>query len=143
MASRSQACAGRRDEHPDSFVTRRYIPPQDPLSARFSRPGEPLIWPGQFILGYPTQDEFTEGPGPTAQPPEAWMRNGSFAVVRRLRQHVEAFRAFAAGQAATASAALGRKVTPRRSRRGWSGDGRTATRSSGGRNRARSPRAGR
>lgn len=102
---------GRRDEHPDSFVTRRYIPPGDPLSARFSRPGEPLIWPGQFILGYPTQDELDEGPGPMAIPPEAWMRNGSFAVIRRLRQHVEAFHAFARRQADTASAALGRTVT--------------------------------
>jgi Dyp-type peroxidase family len=102
---------GRRDEHPDSFVTRRYIPPDDPLSARFSRPGEPLIWPGQFILGYPIQDEFSEGPGPVAQPAEPWMRNGSFAVVRRLRQHVEAFHAFARAQAQAASAALGRTVT--------------------------------
>lgn len=103
---------GRRDEHPDSFVTRRYLAPDDPLSARFSRPGEPLIWPGQFILGYATQDEFSEGPGPTAQPPEPWMRNGSFAVIRRLRQHVEAFHAFARAQAEAASAALGRTVTP-------------------------------
>jgi Dyp-type peroxidase family len=102
---------GRRDDHPDSFVTRRYIPPEDPESARFSRPGEPLIWPGQFILGYPTQDELTEGPGPIAQPPEPWMLNGSFVVFRRLRQHVERFRQFAAGQAAQVSATLGREVT--------------------------------
>ena len=102
---------GRRDAHPDSFVTRRYIPPQDPQSARFSRPGEPLIWPGQFILGYPTQDELTEGPGPIAQPAEPWMINGSFAVFRRLRQHVGKFRQFAASQAAQVSAALGRQVT--------------------------------
>jgi Dyp-type peroxidase family len=103
---------GRRDDHPDSYVTRRYIPLEDPLSARFSRPGEPLIWPGQFILGYATQDEYSEGPGPIAQPPEPWMRNGSFAVFRRLRQHVEAFHAFARTQADRASSALGRTVTP-------------------------------
>jgi Dyp-type peroxidase family len=103
---------GRRDEHPDSFVTRRYMRADDPWAERFSRPGEPLIWPGQFILGYPTQDEFSEGPGPLAQPPEEWMRHGSFAVFRRLRQHVEAFHAFAADQAAQASRTLGREVTP-------------------------------
>jgi Dyp-type peroxidase family len=40
------------------------------------------------------------------------MRNGSFAVVRRLRQHVAAFHAFAAEQAARASVALGRDVSP-------------------------------
>ena len=103
---------GRRDAHPDSFVTRRYIATDDPLSERFSRPGEPLIWPGQFILGYPTHDEFTDGPGPVAVPPEPWMRNGSFAVVRRLRQHVAAFHKFAADHAAPVSAALGREVSP-------------------------------
>jgi Dyp-type peroxidase family len=102
---------GRRDAHPDSFVTRRYIAPDDPLAERFSRPGEPLIWPGQFIIGYPTQDEFSEGPGPIARPPEPWMRNGSFTVVRRLRQHVAAFHQFATDQAGPVSAALGREVT--------------------------------
>jgi Dyp-type peroxidase family len=102
---------GRRNAHPDSFVTRRYIPPEDPQAERFSRPGEPLIWPGHFILGYPTQDELTEGPGPIARPPEPWMANGSFAVFRRLRQDVAAFRRFADGQAAAVSTALGREVT--------------------------------
>lgn len=102
---------GRRNSHPDSFVTRRYIAPDDPLAERFSRPGEPLIWPGQFILGYPTQDEFSEGPGPVALPPEPWMKNGSFAVVRRLRQHVAKFHEFAEAQAGPVSASLGRNVS--------------------------------
>ena len=39
------------------------------------------------------------------------MRNGSFAVVRRLRQHVAAFHKFASDQVAPVSAALGHEVT--------------------------------
>jgi Dyp-type peroxidase family len=101
---------GRRTEHPDSFVTRRYISPDDPLAERFARPGQPLVWPGQFIFGYATQDEF-EGPGPIAQPPEPWMRNGSFLVFRRLRQDVEAFEQFAVEQAERLTADLGRPVS--------------------------------
>lgn len=102
---------GRRNENPESFVTRRYIPPEDPLSSRFSRPGEPLIWPGQFILGYPINDELSEEPGPIARPPASWMDNGSFLVFRRLHQDVAAFRTFAAEQAVRATEALGRTVT--------------------------------
>jgi Dyp-type peroxidase family len=101
---------GRRDAHPDSVVTRRYIPPDDPLSERFSRPGQPLIWPGQFIFGYPTQDAL-EGPGPIAVPPEPWMENGAFLVFRRLRQDVEAFERFARAEAARLTTAAGRTIT--------------------------------
>jgi Dyp-type peroxidase family len=102
---------GRRDEHPDSVVTRRYIPADDPLSERFSRPGQPLIWPGQFLFGYPTQDAL-EGAGPVALPPEPWMENGAFLVFRRLRQDVDAFERFARDEAARLSSVSGRAMTP-------------------------------
>jgi Dyp-type peroxidase family len=101
---------GRRTTHPDSFVTRRYIDPGDPLSLRFARPGQPLIWPGEFLFGYPVQDALEE-PGPIATPPEPWMTNGAFLVFRRLRQDVEAFERFAERAAAEAAAELGRPVT--------------------------------
>lgn len=102
---------GRFDEHPESFVTRRYFDPADPLARRFSRPGEPLLWPGQFIFGYATHlDDDDETPGPRAMPPQNWMLNGSFLIVRRLRQNVEAFRAFAQRQAERVAAQLGRPV---------------------------------
>jgi Dyp-type peroxidase family len=102
---------GRLNSHPESFVTRRYLDPADPLSERFARPGQPLIWPGQFIFGYPAQDEFSEGPGEVATPPEGWMKNGSFLVFRRLRQDVRGFREFCAEQSATVSQQLGRAVS--------------------------------
>ena len=101
---------GRRTPHPESFVTRRYFAPGDPLGERFARPGQPLIWPGQFIYGYPTQDLF-EGPGPIAMPPAPWMKNGSFLVFRRLRQDVAAFEEFATRQAGELTRHLGRTVT--------------------------------
>ena len=103
---------GRLDEHPESFVTRRYFDPADPLARRFSRPGEPLLWPGQFIFGYPTHlDNDDETPGLKATPPQAWIVNGSFLTVRRLRQDVATFRAFSERQAQSVSAQLGRAVS--------------------------------
>jgi Dyp-type peroxidase family len=103
---------GRLDEHPESFVTRRYFDPADPLARRFSRPGEPLLWPGQFIFGYATHlDDDDETPGPKLRPPQDWMLNGSFLIVRRLRQDVAAFRAFSQRQAQSVSTQLGRAVS--------------------------------
>jgi deferrochelatase/peroxidase EfeB len=69
-----------------------------------------LIWPGQFLFGYPEQDD--EGsPGNVAEAPVEWMSNGSFLVFRRLQQNVEALHNFAASQAPQISASLGRTVT--------------------------------
>ena len=103
---------GRLDEHPESFVTRRYFDPADPLARRFSRPGEPLLWPGQFIFGYATHlDDDDERPGLKLKPPQDWMLNGSFLTVRRLQQDVAAFRAFAQRQSGNVSAQLGRSVS--------------------------------
>lgn len=82
---------GRLPEPPHDFLTPRYIDPQDPLSKLFSKPGQPLIWPGQFVFGYEFQDDQSEtGVGRTKDSP-AWARNGSFLVFRRLRQDVGRF----------------------------------------------------
>jgi Dyp-type peroxidase family len=61
-------------------------------------PGQDLLWPGEFVFGYFGQKgdgkdiaEHTEEPihaGP------AWADNGSFLVIRRLRQDVNAFHTF-------------------------------------------------
>jgi Dyp-type peroxidase family len=80
------------------------IPPQ-PLTPRHSpndldhgKPGQILVWPGEFVFGYPGQDPrgTLRSPGPDllsdACPP--WARHGSFLVVRRLRQDVYAFHRF-------------------------------------------------
>jgi Dyp-type peroxidase family len=64
-------------------------------------PGQDLIWPGEFVLGYPGQhpdDPVKEGPPPPM--PAQWMRNGSYMVFRRLEQKVPEFRRFIAARAA-------------------------------------------
>jgi Dyp-type peroxidase family len=63
-------------------------------------PGQDLIWPGEFVFGYPGQhpDHPTrEGPAPDMAAP--WVLNGSYMVFRRLEQKVPEFRRFVAEQA--------------------------------------------
>lgn len=79
---------------PPQVLTPREIDPADPHVELFARPGQPLVWPGQFVFGYPTQDEEDPlRPGEARECP-IWMRNGSLLVFRRLRQNVDAFRSF-------------------------------------------------
>ncbi len=64
-------------------------------------PGQDLLWPGEFVFGYPGQhpDHPTkQGPAPEMAAP--WMRNGSYMVFRRLEQKVPEFRRFVREQAA-------------------------------------------
>jgi Dyp-type peroxidase family len=50
------------------------------------------VWPGQFVLGYQRQDSHNAtNPLPASAPTPAWAKNGSYVVVRRLRQDVPAF----------------------------------------------------
>ena len=64
-------------------------------------PGQDMLWPGEFVFGYPGQhpeDPHKEGPAPEMAAP--WMRNGSYMVFRRLEQKVPEFRRFVREQAA-------------------------------------------
>ena len=64
-------------------------------------PGQDLIWPGEFVFGYPGQhpeDPVKQGAEPEIVAP--WMRNGSYMVFRRLEQKVPEFRRFVREQAA-------------------------------------------
>ena len=91
---------GRLSDLPLHFLTRRYIDPADPRALTHGKPGQPLVWPGQFVFGYPTQQDDEGGPGPMADGGPEWMKNGSFLVFRRLRQDVAALRAFLREQVA-------------------------------------------
>jgi Dyp-type peroxidase family len=63
-------------------------------------PGQDLIWPGEFVLGYPSQNPKDPGkPGPIPPLPTPWARNGSYMVFRRLEQMVPEFHRFVAAQA--------------------------------------------
>jgi Dyp-type peroxidase family len=101
----------------------RGLDPAGPLDADHGADGQPLIWPGEFVLGYPTQRGPTEPAPPIPGPPDygssdggappplaspaaspepgppssagpAWTADGSFLVFRRLRQDVAAFSAY-------------------------------------------------
>jgi Dyp-type peroxidase family len=64
-------------------------------------PGQNLIWPGEFVFGYPGQDpEHPTKAGPPPHMAAAWLHNGSYMVVRRLEQKVPEFRRFVAERAA-------------------------------------------
>jgi Dyp-type peroxidase family len=60
--------------------------------------GQDLLWPGEFVLGYPGQDPQQSDPEPdfakqgaVVTPPVPFMDQGSFLVFRRLAQHVPEF----------------------------------------------------
>ena len=70
-------------------------PRQNPADPDQGRPGQNLVWPGEFVFGYPGQDPFDRRrPGPVALAGPSWARNGSYLVLRRLTQDVDGFRRF-------------------------------------------------
>lgn len=79
----------------------RYLDPRNPHARLFGKPGQPLVWPGQFVLGMPRQDPADPlVPAADDGPFPEWARNGSYLVCRRLDQDVVAFWDFAATAAA-------------------------------------------
>jgi len=96
----------------DHYLTLRFLAPSDPNATLFAKPGQPLVWPGQFVFGYPTQLPATPlDPGPPSGEGTPWMRNGSFLAFRRLRQDVAKFRSFLQQQSAVLTQALGQAVS--------------------------------
>ena len=84
---------GRASSDPSDFITARSI---DPASAPFEAslygyPGQSLVWPGEFVLGYPASGPDPRLPGPVSTAGPAWTRNGSFLVYRKLYQDVALF----------------------------------------------------
>lgn len=74
--------------------------PDDPIgNPDQGHPGQDLLWPGEFVLGYATQiskekpgvDGPNPDPGPHSHSGPAWTRDGSYLVFRRLRQDVAGF----------------------------------------------------
>lgn len=92
---------GKASTAAGDFLTPRYYEASDPRARLFAKPGQPLVWPGQFLLGerrQSPQDLFTSE-GPATNFP-SWAARGSYLVCRRLRQNVRAFWEFAAAGAA-------------------------------------------
>lgn len=97
---------GRLSEDPYDVLTVR----QNPNDRNQGKPGQDLIWPGEFVFGYPRGphnpdgkwEPFTAGSISTAGPP--WANDGSFLVFRRLRQKVSLFHTFLRNQRDTLQA---------------------------------------
>lgn len=93
---------GKVSAAPGDYITPRYIDHADPRARFFAKPGQLLIWPGQFLLGEPRQHtEHLYNSAPAAANFPRWAALGSYLVCRRLRQDVPAFWKFAAGAAST------------------------------------------
>ena len=76
---------------PPVYLTERTIDAAElPDSLLYGAPGQSLVWPGEFIFGYPTQTLDPLVPGAPRPCPE-WARNGSLLVFRRYRQDVRLF----------------------------------------------------
>lgn len=92
---------GKVSAAPGDFITPRYIDPADPRALFFAKPGQLLVWPGEFLLGEPRQHtEHLYSPAAAATGFPRWAARGSYLVCRRLRQDVPAFWRFAVGAAA-------------------------------------------
>ncbi|MFM0336858.1 Dyp-type peroxidase [Paraburkholderia fungorum] len=84
---RGRASNDRRD-----LITDRHVhDSQFPAAALFGYPGQDLVWPGEFVIGYPKSGPDPLIPGPVLEPAPSWTRNGSFLVYRRLLQDVGLF----------------------------------------------------
>lgn len=90
---------GRLSANPHDVLT----PRQNPNNRDQGKPGQDLLWPGEFVFGYPGQNAQAPvpTPGATADAGVPWAKNGSFLVFRRLRQDVPVFNAFVQQTAST------------------------------------------
>lgn len=75
----------------DEAQTVPLTPNANPAEPDQGLPGQDLLWPGEFVFGYPGQKrdaaKFSEK-GPVQEPPLPWMKDGAFLVIRRLTQLV-------------------------------------------------------
>ncbi len=123
---------------PEARAAREPMAPQP----NQGQPGQDLIWPGEFVLGYPGQKGPVSPPAPISGPPynpaptppsittseasvepgevtqsgPAWTVDGSYLVFRRLSQDVAGFDAFvrqAAGEDQVAESLIGAKLVGR------------------------------
>jgi Dyp-type peroxidase family len=92
---------GKLSAAPGDYITPRYISAADLRRLYLAKPGQQLVWPGQFLLGEPrqsTEDQLNSAAAASNFP--KWAHRGSYLVVRRLQQDVRAFYRFAAQGAA-------------------------------------------
>jgi Dyp-type peroxidase family len=84
------------------LAARQPMPPM-PDGRDYARPGDVLVWPGQFLFGLQRQSSTSATRPADARPVPALARNGSLLVYRKLAQDVAAFRGDTAAMAAALS----------------------------------------
>lgn len=75
-----------------------FHPPDPTGTFRDGHPGQPLVPPGEFVLGYPRADGSQDG--------TAWLRDSSFQVLRQLQQDVPGWWGQTSGEALVAGTSL-------------------------------------
>lgn len=105
---------GRISADPNDVLTPRQNPEKiDADSNRTQgKPGQDLLWPGEFVFGYPAQnptaDKLEQSKGDVKKAVAGigphWTDNGSYLVFRRLRQDVAKFHQFVNYQASDLNA---------------------------------------
>jgi Dyp-type peroxidase family len=91
---------GKLSTTPGDYITPRYYANTDSRRLFFAKPGQLLTWPGQYLLGEPRQNsEHLYNLAPPAGNFPQWAAKGSYLVVRRLQQDVNAFWSFVAAVA--------------------------------------------
>jgi Dyp-type peroxidase family len=111
---------GRISHWPNDVLT----PRQNPNDPDQGKPGQDLLWPGEFIFGYQGQDpKNVTAPGANSLLDDAgnrvapdWAKDGAYLVFRRLRQDVHAFHQFLhenGGEIGIEPAGLGAKLIGR------------------------------
>lgn len=108
---------GLLSSNPNDVLTLR----QNPLNPNQGKPGQDLLWPGEFVFGYPEQDPDADDiianlPDTLKKKGPLWAKDGSYLVIRRLRQDVDGFHRFLESEAKkhdTSSDLLGAKLVGR------------------------------
>lgn len=88
----------RAKDHPP--ITPRAPDRDDPNGPEYSAPGETLVWPGEFVLGWPRQDLRHPRQSAPPWPHTRFSRDGTFLVFLQFQQDVAAFKALVAREAA-------------------------------------------
>ncbi|MCW5315334.1 Dyp-type peroxidase [Nostoc sp. KVJ3] len=85
---------GRVSDNPKELLT----PRQNPENPNQGKPGQDLLWPGEFVFGYEGQNDkahkLEDSKGQVVSAGLHWANDGSYLVFRRLRQDVFKFHQF-------------------------------------------------
>ncbi|ARV61731.1 hypothetical protein BZZ01_26690 [Nostocales cyanobacterium HT-58-2] len=85
---------GRVSNDPTDVLT----PRNNPENPNQGKPGQDLLWPGEFVFGYEGQNEdalkLEDSKGEVVSAGPSWADDGSYLVFRRLRQDVFNFHKF-------------------------------------------------